>query len=160
MPTQLDNTWLPPETRIEGGISDHVPIDYGSGEYRYLHTHIEHNPGSEPFTKSTRILIYSIVSWWSENIVRIREWYELWAWRKIENLPKITDGKEYISMDDLLWYLRYETLTNIWGILWEKSKHGSVNLSLPIKIGNSIENIKIAHSLMHTIKTAIKELQK
>lgn len=160
MPTRLDNTWLPPETRVHWGIQLNEPIDYGSGEYRYLHTHVQINPKWEPLTKSTRILTHAIWLTGSENINRIRESYELWAWRSIESQPKVTDGKDYISLDDLLWYLRYETQENIANILWEKSKHGSANISLPIKIGVKIENITISHSLMHAIKASIKEIFK
>lgn len=160
MLTRLDATWLPPESRIHWGIKEGEPIDYGSGEYRYLHTHIEHNPRWEPFTKSTRILVHAIQTHWSVNIDRIREGYELWAWRKWEQLPKVTDGKDSIHLDDLLWYIRYESVESISNLLWEKSKHGSVNLSLPIRIGAKIENITISHSLMHAIKVSIKEIFK
>lgn len=33
MPTQLQNTWLPPETRHRATYESPGPIDYGHGEY-------------------------------------------------------------------------------------------------------------------------------
>ncbi len=156
MPTQLDNTWLPPETRIgwDGNVK-WWPFDYGSGEYYSPRTDSKVFNGKDFDTIIANYHGYE----YSTNIRAIIEHYEVWAKQNIKELQKITDGKNNITIDDLLWYLRYEKQENISRILGENIVHYHWPIiRLPSKFRPLVEAWHISHTLMHTIKKSIDEL--
>ncbi len=159
MPNQLISTWLPPETRIGwDGTQEKWPIDYGSGEYRNLGMYWEKNPWADWITMSYRISMYWNIFPHSENIRTIREYYEFWSMQKTKELQKLTDGKNTITIDDVLWYLRYENLKNIQELLWETSTKNDKILQVPSWINNQIQNWKISHRLLHLIQKSIEKI--
>jgi len=157
MPTQLDNTWLPPETRTHWDGSDiWWPFDYGSGEYNRWRM------GEKVFNGRD----FDRVNWnywgyeYSTNIRVIIEHYETWAKQHTKELQKITDGKITITIDDLLWYLRYEKRENVSRILGENIAHYTwLVIKLPTKLHPMLDMWYISHTLIHSIKRSIDELR-
>lgn len=156
MPTQLDNTWLPPETRTHWDGSDiWWPFDYGSGEYNRSRI------GEKVFNGKD----FERISWnysgyeYSTNIRTIVEQYEKWAKQSSKELQKITDGKITITVDDLLWYLRYEKKENIARILGENIAHYTWSIiKFPSKLHPMLDMWYISHTLIHSIKRSVDEL--
>ncbi|MBX9809795.1 hypothetical protein K2X92_05385 [Candidatus Gracilibacteria bacterium] len=160
MSTKLDNIWLPPETRIEGGgINNNEPIDYGSGEYRNLHTFWLKNPRAESETRNYRISPQGVELCKSDNIRLIRESYESWSQQKSSELMKITDGKNTITIDELLWYLRYEKQETIAGLLGE-TKNSNRELLLRGVSNKLMQPLTVtgSHKLIHAVQKCIKEI--
>lgn len=156
MPTQLDNTWLPPETRTDwDGTKEYWAFDYGSWEYNRLRIGEKVFNGKE-FDRVTWGY------WWYEYSVNIRtliEHYEIWAKQNKDELQKITDGKNTITIDDLLWYLRYEKKTVIGEILGENRAHYNrpfIQLATKPHTTEDIEHI--SHVLMKAIRKSINDL--
>lgn len=168
MPTQLDNTWLPPETRTGWDGSDvWWPFDYGSWEYNRSRIgekifngkefdRVSWNYWGYEYSINIRILIEHYETWAKKSI---EEPHETWAKKNIEEPQKITDGKNTITLDALLWYLRYEKKTMVAELLWENIAHYSWPIiKLPSKLHPLGEIGVISHTLMKAIKKSINEL--
>jgi hypothetical protein len=159
MPTQLDDTWLPSEARVGwDGTLANWPLDYGSGEYRNLSTLWEKNIWAEWGTMSGRISTYGNLITHSDNIRMIREQYERWSWQNTKEIQKLTDGKHTITIDDILWYLRYENIKSIKALLWETNSKNENIFHLPSFNKRVVTNWTVSHRLLHWIQKAIEEI--
>lgn len=156
MPTKLDNTWLPPESRTDwDGTKEWWPFDYGSWEYRNLKTHWIKNPDPE----KAMISLAHTIQQSSVNIRYIVESYERWAALQKNSLQKITDGKDTVTLDDILWYLRYEKNKTIALILWEnRTRSSGLLFEIPYEPSVIADVGNISHVLIHTIKKALDEI--
>lgn len=157
MPTQLDDTWLPPETRIDWDENPECwPFDYGSViNPKFISSGVVFNGRNDEKYN----WIYNRYSY-SENIWKLIEYYETWASQKRKELQKISDENETITIDELLWFLRYEKRTIVAEILGEKGKHYKKPfINIPYDADKHKDNIGvIPHTLMKAIKKALENL--